>query len=73
MIVTAAWAYLLPWLGRGNRSGCAVVFAIVAGAEALTVRKPKAIWVEPALDAAIEFRAVTGEGLLGAASFKGLR
>jgi bifunctional non-homologous end joining protein LigD len=36
------------------------------------VRKPKATWVKPVLRADIEYRAVTGEGLLRAASYKGL-
>ncbi|MGE8943987.1 hypothetical protein ACO2I3_18950 [Leptospira interrogans] len=38
----------------------------------IPVRNPKAIWVKPDLSADIEFRAVTGEGLLRTASFKGL-
>ena len=36
------------------------------------LRKPKAVWVKPVLRADIEYRAVTGDGLLRAASFKGL-
>ena len=36
------------------------------------LRKPKAIWVRPVLQAEIEYRALTGDGLLRAASFKGL-
>ena len=37
------------------------------------VKKPKATWVEPKVDAEIEFSAVTDDGLLRAAVFKGLR
>src|SRR3954453_20366440 len=37
------------------------------------VKKPKATWVEPKVDAEIEFSAVTDNGLLCAAVFKGLR
>jgi bifunctional non-homologous end joining protein LigD len=36
------------------------------------VRKPKAIWVEPAFTAEVEFRDITSEGLLRQSSFKGL-
>jgi bifunctional non-homologous end joining protein LigD len=38
----------------------------------IPLRKPKALWVRPDLFADIEFRALTGEGLLRAASFKGV-
>jgi bifunctional non-homologous end joining protein LigD len=37
------------------------------------VKKPKATWVEPVVDAEIEYSAVTDDGLLRAAVFKGLR
>jgi bifunctional non-homologous end joining protein LigD len=37
------------------------------------VKKPKATWVEPAVDAEIEYSALTDDGLLRAAVFKGLR
>jgi bifunctional non-homologous end joining protein LigD len=36
------------------------------------IRKPKATWVEPNFQAEVEYRDITGEGLLRAASFKGL-
>jgi bifunctional non-homologous end joining protein LigD len=36
------------------------------------IRKPKATWVEPSFQAEVEYRDITGEGLLRAASFKGL-
>lgn len=36
------------------------------------IKKPKATWVEPAFQAEVEYRDITGEGLLRAASFKGL-
>jgi bifunctional non-homologous end joining protein LigD len=36
------------------------------------IRKPKAVWVEPAFSAEIEYRDITSEGLLRASSFKGL-
>jgi bifunctional non-homologous end joining protein LigD len=37
------------------------------------VKKPKATWVEPMVNAEIEYSAVTDDGLLRAAVFKGLR
>jgi bifunctional non-homologous end joining protein LigD len=37
------------------------------------VRKPKATWVEPALDAEIEYGGLTDDGLLREAVFKGIR
>src|SRR5438045_4775037 len=37
------------------------------------VKKPKATWVEPVMKAEIEYSAVTDDGLLRAAVFKGLR
>jgi bifunctional non-homologous end joining protein LigD len=37
------------------------------------VNKPKATWVDPEVDAEIEYSAVTDDGLLRAAVFKGLR
>ncbi|HYZ62839.1 MAG TPA: DNA ligase D [Acetobacteraceae bacterium] len=37
------------------------------------VRKPKATWVEPVLDAEIEYAGMTDDGLLRAPVFKGLR
>jgi bifunctional non-homologous end joining protein LigD len=37
------------------------------------VRKPKATWVEPEVDAEVEYRALTDDGLLREAVFKGLR
>ena len=40
---------------------------------AVPVKKPKAIWVEPKVDAEIEYSAITDDGLLRAAVFKGLR
>jgi bifunctional non-homologous end joining protein LigD len=40
---------------------------------AVPVKKPKATWVEPSVDAEIEFSGITDDGLLRAAVFKGLR
>src|SRR4051794_3013032 len=40
---------------------------------AVPVKKPKATWVEPVVDAEIEYGAATDDGLLRAAVFKGLR
>jgi bifunctional non-homologous end joining protein LigD len=37
------------------------------------IRKPKAVWVEPAFFAEIEYRDITSEGLLRQSSFKGLK
>jgi bifunctional non-homologous end joining protein LigD len=37
------------------------------------VKKPKATWVKPEVDAEVEYSAVTDDGLLRAAVFKGLR
>ena len=37
------------------------------------IKKPKATWVEPVVKAEIEYSAVTDDGLLRAAVFKGLR
>ena len=37
------------------------------------VKKPKATWVEPVVDAEIEYSSFTDDGLLRAAVFKGLR
>jgi bifunctional non-homologous end joining protein LigD len=37
------------------------------------VKKPKATWVEPVVDAEIEYSGITDDGLLRAAVFKGLR
>ncbi|MFL6790095.1 MAG: DNA ligase D [Bradyrhizobium sp.] len=37
------------------------------------VRKPKATWVEPEVDAEVEYRALTDDGLLREAVFKGMR
>src|SRR3954453_4375873 len=37
------------------------------------VKKPKATWVEPVVDAEVEYSALTDDGLLRAAVFKGLR
>ena len=39
----------------------------------VAVKKPKATWVEPQIDAEIEYSAITDDGLLRAAVFKGLR
>jgi bifunctional non-homologous end joining protein LigD len=39
----------------------------------IPVKKPKATWVEPEVDAEIEYSAITDDGLLRAAVFKGLR
>jgi bifunctional non-homologous end joining protein LigD len=39
----------------------------------IPVKKPKATWVEPVVDAEIEYSALTDDGLLRAAVFKGLR
>src|SRR3954447_23237382 len=39
----------------------------------VAVKKPKATWVEPELDAEIEFGALTDDGLLREAVFKGFR
>jgi bifunctional non-homologous end joining protein LigD len=36
------------------------------------IKKPKATWVEPSFQAEVEYRDTTSEGLLRAASFKGL-
>jgi bifunctional non-homologous end joining protein LigD len=36
------------------------------------IRDPKAIWVEPTFLAEVEFRDITADGLLRAASFKDL-
>jgi bifunctional non-homologous end joining protein LigD len=36
------------------------------------LKKPRAIWVEPAFYAEVEYRDITSEGLLRASSFKGL-
>ena len=36
------------------------------------LRAPKATWVEPKFVAEVEYRDITGEGLLRACSFKGL-
>jgi bifunctional non-homologous end joining protein LigD len=40
---------------------------------AVPVKKTKATWVEPVVDAEIEFSGITDDGLLRAAVFKGLR
>jgi bifunctional non-homologous end joining protein LigD len=40
---------------------------------AVPVKKPKATWVEPVVDAEIEFSGITDDGLLRAAMFKGVR
>src|SRR5204862_2190197 len=37
------------------------------------VKKPKATWVQPVVNAEIEYSGVTDDGLLRAAVFKGLR
>jgi bifunctional non-homologous end joining protein LigD len=37
------------------------------------VKKPKATWVKPLVDAEVEYSAITDDGLLRAAVFKGLR
>jgi bifunctional non-homologous end joining protein LigD len=37
------------------------------------IKKPKAIWLKPALLAEVEYRALTGDGKLRHPSFKGLR
>jgi ATP-dependent DNA ligase len=37
------------------------------------IKKPKATWVQPVVDAEIEYSGVTDDGLLRAAVFKGLR
>lgn len=39
----------------------------------VAVKKPKATWVEPLVDAEVEFSGITDDGLLRAAVFKGLR
>jgi bifunctional non-homologous end joining protein LigD len=39
----------------------------------VAVKKPKATWVQPVVDAEIEYSGVTDDGLLRAAVFKGLR
>jgi bifunctional non-homologous end joining protein LigD len=36
------------------------------------IKKPKAVWVEPAFTAEVEYRDITSEGLLRQSSFKGL-
>jgi bifunctional non-homologous end joining protein LigD len=40
---------------------------------AIAVRKPKATWVEPVVDAEIEYSGVTEDGILREAVFKGIR
>jgi bifunctional non-homologous end joining protein LigD len=40
---------------------------------AVPVKKPKATWVKPIVDAEIEYGALTDDGLLREAAFKGLR
>jgi len=40
---------------------------------AVPVKKPKATWVKPSVDAEIEYGALTDDGLLREAVFKGLR
>jgi hypothetical protein len=40
---------------------------------AVPVKKPKATWVRPIVDAEIEYGALTDDGLLREAVFKGLR
>jgi len=37
------------------------------------IRKPKATWVKPAVSVDVEYRALTGDGLLRHPSFKGVR
>jgi bifunctional non-homologous end joining protein LigD len=37
------------------------------------IKKPKAVWVEPAFTAEVEYRDITSEGLLRQSSFKGLK
>ena len=37
------------------------------------VKKPKATWVKPIVDAEIEYAGITDDGLLRSAVFKGLR
>jgi bifunctional non-homologous end joining protein LigD len=37
------------------------------------IKKPKATWVEPKVDAEVHYSAITSDGLLRAAVFKGLR
>ena len=37
------------------------------------VTKPKATWVEPVLEAEVDFTAATAEGMLREAVFRGLR
>jgi bifunctional non-homologous end joining protein LigD len=39
----------------------------------IPVKKPKATWVEPEVDAEVEYGALTDDGLLREATFKGLR
>jgi bifunctional non-homologous end joining protein LigD len=39
----------------------------------IPVKKPKATWVKPLIDAEVEYSAITDDGLLRAAVFKGLR
>jgi bifunctional non-homologous end joining protein LigD len=36
------------------------------------IKKPKAVWVEPAFMAEVEYRDITSDGLLRQSSFKGL-
>jgi bifunctional non-homologous end joining protein LigD len=38
-----------------------------------TIKKPKAVWVEPSFIAEVEYRDITSEGLLRQSSFKGLK
>jgi bifunctional non-homologous end joining protein LigD len=40
---------------------------------AVPVKKPKATWVEPSVEAEIEYGGLTDDGLLREAVFKGLR
>jgi bifunctional non-homologous end joining protein LigD len=39
----------------------------------LPIKKPKATWVEPVIDAEVEFSSVTEQGILREAVFKGIR
>jgi bifunctional non-homologous end joining protein LigD len=40
---------------------------------AVPVKKPKATWVEPVIDAEVQFSGITADGLLREAVFKGIR
>src|SRR5205085_2292089 len=48
-------------------------FIIKQSPLSMPVKKPKATWVKPVVDAEIEYGGITDDGLLREAVFKGLR